>query len=531
MPEIQKDNQRLTPIQERSLQLLKVFDAFCRDRGIKYYLAGGTLLGAIRHAGFIPWDDDIDVMLLREDYDRLNKEMEENPPQGCYWESASSEKHPTTIHLHGKLCESDSCYESTQNALFKFGIDVFALDYAPASHARAIKQFLLSAFYKHLLPLIFGGTSNRFCFFKKILGVVLKRFYPDPKRIAELYETAARNSKPSAWLFSAGGIYGLRRESFKSEWFEGNRELRFESMMAPVPTQAEEWLKTQYGSDYMVGKRRSTKEHYRKRPTGVTLVLATKGRSVEVGEFLKSMGKDAPALQVIIADQNEDDRIGAILKELSLGDVEVEHVKLPPIGVSAARNAVLGRIKYEIVAFPDDDCLYSPDTLKRVVSIFNSRPGIDILLGGGNRNGRVGKYRLFHHGEMYLQFFRHEAVKTIGSFDESFGPGSGTTTCFGGDDSDYLARGAAAGLTIIRDTSIKVSHPAQDISNFDKSKIEGYGRTRMMVLRKNSYPFWFYCLNIAFPIIRILMSPAKTAYYMAMLKGRLSFNSSRGASA
>lgn len=522
MPEIQKDNQRLTPIQERSLYLLKAFDAFCRERNIKYYLAGGTLLGAVRHAGFIPWDDDIDVMLLREDYDRLAKKMERNPPQGFYWESAISEKHPTTIHLHGKFCECDSDYESTQNALFKFGIDVFALDYVPTSHAQAIKQFLLSAFYKHLLPLLFGGTSKRFLVIKKFLCAVLKRFYFAPKQVANRYETVVRNSVPSDWLFSASGIYGYRRERFKSEWFEGNRELRFEGMMAPVPSQAEQWLEAQYGRDYTICNRKNGKDHYRKRAEGVTLVLATKGRTKEVCEFLKSMGADAPTLQVIIADQNEDDRVGAVLKELSLG-VEVEHVKLPPIGVSAARNAVLGRIKHEIVAFPDDDCLYHPDTLKRVVSIFKSHPDIDILLGGGNRDGRVGKYRLFHHGEMYLQFFRHEAVKTIGLFDDSLGPGSGTTTCFGGDDSDYLARGAAAGLRIVRDTSIRVSHPAQDIRNFNCAKIEGYGRTRMAVLKKNAYPLWFYCVNIAFPIVRILMSPGKMAYYRAMLKGRLSF--------
>ena len=64
-------NETLSPIQKVLLETFKAFATFCKENNIKYFAASGTLLGAIRHKGFIPWDDDIDVFLLREDYDKL----------------------------------------------------------------------------------------------------------------------------------------------------------------------------------------------------------------------------------------------------------------------------------------------------------------------------------------------------------------------------------------------------------------------------------------------------------------------------
>ena len=61
----------LQELKEIEFDILKMFDSFCRDNNIKYYLAFGTLLGAIRYKKFIPWDDDVDVLVPREDYDKL----------------------------------------------------------------------------------------------------------------------------------------------------------------------------------------------------------------------------------------------------------------------------------------------------------------------------------------------------------------------------------------------------------------------------------------------------------------------------
>lgn len=67
---------RLSDLQLKLLEMLKWFDGFCRENDLRYYAVGGTLLGAVRHGGFIPWDDDIDLALPRPDYERLGRLME-----------------------------------------------------------------------------------------------------------------------------------------------------------------------------------------------------------------------------------------------------------------------------------------------------------------------------------------------------------------------------------------------------------------------------------------------------------------------
>lgn len=72
------DDDTLKHLQKVQLMMLKDFIKICEDNDITYFVNGGTLLGTIRHQGFIPWDDDIDLMMFREDFDKLNKVMSEN---------------------------------------------------------------------------------------------------------------------------------------------------------------------------------------------------------------------------------------------------------------------------------------------------------------------------------------------------------------------------------------------------------------------------------------------------------------------
>ena len=83
---------KLEKVQQILLGYLLEVDRICRKHDIKYFLAGGTLLGAIRHHGFIPWDDDADVMMLREDYDKFQKVVQEELPDHIFVQLPETEK-------------------------------------------------------------------------------------------------------------------------------------------------------------------------------------------------------------------------------------------------------------------------------------------------------------------------------------------------------------------------------------------------------------------------------------------------------
>lgn len=119
----------LKDVQNVSLDILLDVDKFCKDHKIKYSLAGGTLLGAIRHKGFIPWDDDIDIMLPRPDYERLCKDYRSNN-----FKLVSSENDFSCMIGYARICDfrktmvNHSSWTSQEVGIW---IDVFPFDGAP----------------------------------------------------------------------------------------------------------------------------------------------------------------------------------------------------------------------------------------------------------------------------------------------------------------------------------------------------------------------------------------------------------------
>lgn len=123
------EKHELTPLQSRLLEMLKWFDGFCRENKLHYYSVGGTLLGSVRHQGFIPWDDDVDIAMPREDYNKLSVLMGEKIFDHYVLETQNSKKEDYCYPYY-KLYDVDTTLiEHYRNPLIRgIFLDIFPLD-------------------------------------------------------------------------------------------------------------------------------------------------------------------------------------------------------------------------------------------------------------------------------------------------------------------------------------------------------------------------------------------------------------------
>jgi len=127
------DDKVLRQLQLTMLDTLKVFDAFCRKHGIQYSLYAGSLLGAVRHQGFIPWDDDLDVCMSRDEYNRFITLWQQEQPEGYILQN--KENSPAFTQSFTKIRKDHTTFLQEEGEAEKYHtgifLDVFPLDRIP----------------------------------------------------------------------------------------------------------------------------------------------------------------------------------------------------------------------------------------------------------------------------------------------------------------------------------------------------------------------------------------------------------------
>src|SRR6476469_4326427 len=138
--ERERGESRLRQCQLVMLRMLRILDYLCQKHGIEYFLVGGSLLGAIRHKGFIPWDDDLDVGMTRANYEKFCQLAVPELPHDIFFQTPQSDpNYPACHHVESKLRDKYSSYSSSAegyNRKWHNGImlDIFVYDRAFLPH-------------------------------------------------------------------------------------------------------------------------------------------------------------------------------------------------------------------------------------------------------------------------------------------------------------------------------------------------------------------------------------------------------------
>ena len=240
------------------MEVLAEIDKICKENGIRYFADYGTLLGAVRHKGFIPWDDDIDICMLREDYQRFHELAKRKLPKGCHLESCyiAKEWNLPFIRIVNalRLPIEKVMIEKYHGCPYVVGVDIFPIDNVPDEQAE-----------EDVLKNAYGGLAAIGELMKQ--GKSLEEIEEDLQRVEE-YLNIKINRKGNVinqvmrMLDNIACIYqhddckkvasmifyaGNREQVRLKEWYRDSMLMPFENIQIPVPVGYEEVLQNLYG--------------------------------------------------------------------------------------------------------------------------------------------------------------------------------------------------------------------------------------------------------------------------------------------
>ena len=249
--------------------MMKWFHEFCLQNEIKYYALGGTMLEAVRHQGFIPWDDDIDLTMLRSDYNKFISYFDRDIGAGFSLQTTYNEKSPF-YKYQIKVIKNDTTYLTNKELIrikegkeidYKCGVfvSIFPLDTVPKKHITQVIQSKMARIRNRVLM---ANRSNRDNLSIKIVklycGLIgVKKIY---KRLVHSYE---KYSNKKGEFVQIPPFYNhLKSFKYYSEDYDDIVYFAFENRRIPCPIGYERILKCLYGFDYMTPPPEEKRTHF-----------------------------------------------------------------------------------------------------------------------------------------------------------------------------------------------------------------------------------------------------------------------------
>lgn len=234
------------------LDILSDIDAFCKANNITYYLTGGTLLGAVRHKGFIPWDDDIDISMPRESYERFLKEYHRK--DGVY-KVISIDSNPNYYLQFAKVYDTRTILVERVNNPVRIGVyvDIFPFDNAGNDIEKAKNLNHKIKPYRDLLSAMLLSYHKNRTWYRNLICKIVSCFPINRKwiirkinRLAQTYNNITDSKYIAMYVMMSYGD----KEIMESDWYKSVEKLEFEGRYFNAPSDYALILKHFYG-DYL----------------------------------------------------------------------------------------------------------------------------------------------------------------------------------------------------------------------------------------------------------------------------------------
>ena len=245
--------------QQAAAEVMSVIHDICKKLDLHYFLAYGTLIGAVRHNGYIPWDDDLDIMMPRPDYERLVAYFMENEESLAPYKLFTPDTVADYPYMIARICDCRYTIvtENEKDCGMGAFVDIYPMDGVGNDWDKAVAYSKSCGKYASLCFLstrercVKGLTTSKLKLLIKFPAFLLakligKRWFMN-KLAAKAKPCDYENSDYIAWVsWEAGGENAI----FPKAWFENVKELDFENFKFYIPEQYDAILKKSYG-DYM----------------------------------------------------------------------------------------------------------------------------------------------------------------------------------------------------------------------------------------------------------------------------------------
>lgn len=240
-------------LHKKLLEVMDVFHAFCKEQGLTYYMLGGTMLGAYRHQGFIPWDDDIDIGMPRADYEKLLA-LKEQCPEGYGIRNHRFETGIPYAFTHFEDVNTTYIEQRRSKDTYTGGVylEIFPLDSAPEQNWQRVLKSYQVRFYKRILyGLILDYHQKKRTLPKAVLIWLIRCFCNIDRTTKQLDCCIRGNSGKSGIWSNLLGHWGIR-EDIPEEVFGVPTVYAFEHRKYYGVAKPEQYLISLYGKNFMV---------------------------------------------------------------------------------------------------------------------------------------------------------------------------------------------------------------------------------------------------------------------------------------